>query len=201
VRLGNARRRKSPGCARCAHAYAPGTVHAEDPGTTNVTVHGNSALLSAAPHRSFPLIPPFASPRDAGSILVWTSLCGKLDFKRMQGRSMPRERCHGACSWSRLRAPTFPTPLMSRHNVVRACADAYPPLPLCLSTGTQFLTMNELAHAYVEDESEPNFIGPSFDALRWETRLESALGLHREQLSGRAPHAVGPGTSSISNAP
>jgi len=177
-----------------SYAYAPGTVDAVDPGTSIVTVHGNTAMLFGRSPTVFPVGPSFrVAPRrwlDFGVDLTLREIglrarAGPLDASRALPWGVELE-------WRT--SSYIPGTLMSRHNVVRARAEAYPPLPfgrsdsgvqhgfgvlaLGLSTGTQFLTVNEVAHAYVEDESEPNFIGPSFDALRWETRLESALGLH-----------------------
>jgi hypothetical protein len=175
-----------------SYAYAPGTVHAVDPGTVSATVHDNSAMLFGSSPSVLPAGPSFrVAPRrwlDLGVDLTLREIglrarAGPLDASRALPWGVELEWRTGSY---------IPETLMSRRNVVRARVEAYPALPfgrsdsgaqhgfgvlaLGLSTGTQLLTVNDVPPAYVVDETP--FIAPSFDARRWETRLESAFGLH-----------------------
>lgn len=82
--------------------------------------------------------------------------------------------------------------LERKRNVVRLRAEAYPALPfpgsgsgpaeafgvlaLGVSTGTQLFSLRRLPSEF--DDGDNWFAGPSLNGLRWETRLEAALGLH-----------------------
>jgi hypothetical protein len=175
-----------------SYAYAPGTVHAVDPGAADLTVHDNSAMLSGRSPSVLPAGPSFrVAPRR------WLDFAVDLGLREigLQARAGPLDASR-ALPWGvelELRTGAYiPDTLMSRRNVVRARAEVYPPLPfgrsdsgaqhgfgvlaLGLSTGTQLLTVNDVPSAYSE-ETAP-FSDPSFDARRWETRLESVVGLH-----------------------
>lgn len=182
-----------------SYAYAPGTVHAVDPGAVNpgtaqVTVHDNSALLSGRYPSVLPAGPSFrVAPRR------WLDFGVDLGLREigLQARAGPLDASR-ALPWGvelEWRTGSYvPGIQTSERNVVRARVEAYPPLPfgrshsgaqhgfgvlaLGLSTGNQLLTVNEVPQVYVEDESIPFFGGASLDARRWETRLESVLGLH-----------------------
>ena len=182
-------------------AYAPATVRAAEPGGASRTLQGNSAMFAG---RYPSILPLRLGVRFAPS--RWLDLgvdyglresgiqvrAGELDASRALPWGFELEWRTGLTSLD-------DQALAYQRNIVRLRAEAYPALPfgrsesgaaygfgvlaLGVSTGTQLSTVNSVPGAY--DETIPVLGQASFDALRRETRLESALGL--QWLS--QPHA------------
>ena len=187
----------SPGIragANYSYARAPGTAQATAAGS-NVVVRGNSAMLVGSTVALFPSnigvrVAPSQSI-DLGLDLGWheTGLkvrAGQLAASRAVPWGVELEWRSGLAGWNGSES------LERKRNIVRLRAEAYPALrfpgsdedpadlfgvlALGVSTGTQLLSVQGVSGDY--DESY--FFGPtpSLNGLRWETRLEAALGLH-----------------------
>jgi hypothetical protein len=178
-----------------AYAYAPAHASVREPSGASRTLRGNSAMFGA--DNPSPFVPVRLGLRVAPRPWLDLGLDLGLLESGLQVRGGPleasRELPWGVeLEWrTGLTAAGDDNGIAHGHNVVRLRAEAYPALPfgrsesgaaygygvlgLGASTGTQLLSMNRIPDDFNVVMEYPS--GPSASALRWETRLEAALGL------------------------
>lgn len=180
--------------ANFSYARAPGTAQATAPGSS-VVVRGNSAMLVGNAVALFPSnmgvrVAPSQSI-DLGLDLGWheTGLnvrLGQLAAYRAVPWGVELEWRSGFAGWNGSES------LERKRNILRLRTEVYPALrfdgpdsgpselfgvlAVGVSTGKQLISVRGVPGAF--DESGFFEAEPSANGLRWETRLEAAIGVH-----------------------